>query len=443
MPTTFLVVKNNAADTLNGAINNLVTSIVTNNSSIFPTSYPFDLTIDNEIVQVTNNNTGTNTLTVIRAQQGTSAASHSNGVAISLRITAKSIADLNGAVNALEDSPPFSLGSNTVLLQDLTANPLIGVDASNNVYLETDDGKRMLQYDGTANFFSSQLTIDQGGNIAMNGVIALKNTLTAPQIYENSDTTTGIYFPSSGVMHIDVATHNVMAFDSAGIHAKSFTGSTANIFDVYEDQGNLAAWFSHYGGLNINLTQDALALFIKAAGTQTTANVAEFRDASNNLRIWVAPDSSFNIKNNVGVQVFGLDNATDQNPYMASGGFGPGDHQYGFDGTNDYPVILANGVAALSFPSTFLTILNPNNSRNILNAPNGALQIGNTTDGVQFFGLIYGNSGQNGANKNLVTDGSGFLDVIAGDSVTLNLLDADGVTTHQLVFDRGVLVSNT
>jgi hypothetical protein len=108
MATTFLVPKNNAATTLNGDINNSVTSIVVTASSVFPTTYPFHITIDSEIMEVNNNNTGTNTLTVEARNgdaakcEGTAAATHSSGAVVRLNITAKAISDISTAVNTLE-----------------------------------------------------------------------------------------------------------------------------------------------------------------------------------------------------------------------------------------------------------------------------------------------------------------------------------------------------
>ncbi len=102
MATTFMKALNNAVTALNGNIIAADLTILVVASSVFPTTYPFPISIDNEILSVTNNNTGTNTITVTRAQESTSAASHSSGAAVAIYITAKYITDLNTAVNALE-----------------------------------------------------------------------------------------------------------------------------------------------------------------------------------------------------------------------------------------------------------------------------------------------------------------------------------------------------
>jgi hypothetical protein len=100
--TTFQVAKNNAGTTLNGAIDDNDLTILLTDSSVFPTTYPYPVSIGNEILYVSNNNTGTNTITVTRGDESTVAAAHDTLSVVALLITAKYITDLNTAVNALE-----------------------------------------------------------------------------------------------------------------------------------------------------------------------------------------------------------------------------------------------------------------------------------------------------------------------------------------------------
>ena len=100
MPTTFLVPKNNAASTLNGAVDNVVTTWTVVDGSQFPSTFPFHLSCQSEIVECTGR-TG-NVLTVIRNVEGTSGAAHADGLAVELLITAQALSDLNTAVNAHE-----------------------------------------------------------------------------------------------------------------------------------------------------------------------------------------------------------------------------------------------------------------------------------------------------------------------------------------------------
>lgn len=77
---------NFAESTLDGGINNSVTSLTVSDASLFPSEGNFRILIDDEILLVTN--VSGSTFTVSRGQEGTSAASHSNGAAVDHVLTA-------------------------------------------------------------------------------------------------------------------------------------------------------------------------------------------------------------------------------------------------------------------------------------------------------------------------------------------------------------------
>jgi hypothetical protein len=82
------IFQNSSASTLNGAINNSVTSLVVTDASKFPATGNFRIIIDSEILLVTAVS-GT-TFTIVRGIEGTTAAAHSNGAAITHVLTAGS-----------------------------------------------------------------------------------------------------------------------------------------------------------------------------------------------------------------------------------------------------------------------------------------------------------------------------------------------------------------
>jgi hypothetical protein len=100
--TTFLVPKNNATGDLKNDITDVATSIVfeTGQGSNFPSTFPYHVVIDNEIVKVTNR--VVDTLTVTRAQEGTSAVAHYASDDVLLNITAEYLSEIQDTVNALE-----------------------------------------------------------------------------------------------------------------------------------------------------------------------------------------------------------------------------------------------------------------------------------------------------------------------------------------------------
>jgi len=122
MSTTFLVPKNDASSTLASGISDSDASltVASGEGAKFPSTYPFNIRIKDEILQCTNRST--DTLTVTRAQEGTTAVAHASGKAVELVITAKAVSDLNTAVNSLE--------SNQHLVKDADADTSWDVEQS-------------------------------------------------------------------------------------------------------------------------------------------------------------------------------------------------------------------------------------------------------------------------------------------------------------------------
>lgn len=124
---------NNAESTLSGSITDSATSLTVQagHGALFPSPSNGDyfwLTIESEIVKCTARST--DTLTVTRAQQGTSAAAHADAVAVKLNWTAESarFASYNwvpGRVTGLwYTGTPMVFGSNgTIVLNRLFAIP--------------------------------------------------------------------------------------------------------------------------------------------------------------------------------------------------------------------------------------------------------------------------------------------------------------------------------
>lgn len=80
---------NNANSTLNGGINNSVTSLVVASASLFPATGQFAIIVDAEIMLVTA--VSTNTFTITRGAEGTTATSHTSGAIISQILTKRSL----------------------------------------------------------------------------------------------------------------------------------------------------------------------------------------------------------------------------------------------------------------------------------------------------------------------------------------------------------------
>ncbi|GEM_PF-6613334 len=117
--TTWLNVKNNAESTLALGITTVATSltVAAGGGLKFP-SANFNITIDDEILLCTTRSG--DVLTITRAQEGTLAAAHSAGAAVSLNVTAGIVSQIQAAV----DSAIAGLSTHN--------SKLIGVNAHNN-----------------------------------------------------------------------------------------------------------------------------------------------------------------------------------------------------------------------------------------------------------------------------------------------------------------------
>ena len=131
---TGLAFKNNAKTTLSSGVNNSTTTIPVTEGSVFPVADPTDSATDNfffvtldddtnnEIVKVTfsSGNAGNQNLTVVRAQEGTTARAFSSGDKVELRLTAGMVDTFNLSGNDI------TLSSNKMGFGDST--PEVSLD---------------------------------------------------------------------------------------------------------------------------------------------------------------------------------------------------------------------------------------------------------------------------------------------------------------------------
>ncbi|MEE9159917.1 MAG: hypothetical protein V3U60_16220 [Gammaproteobacteria bacterium] len=102
--TTFMLGTNMAQDTLNGAIDASVVSLDVDSAADFPATGTFMIRLESEIMKVTG--VSSLTFTVVRAQGGTIATSHSDGESVYLVIEWGYISEIQDAVNTVETRVP-------------------------------------------------------------------------------------------------------------------------------------------------------------------------------------------------------------------------------------------------------------------------------------------------------------------------------------------------
>lgn len=196
MATTFLQVKNRVTTTLASPLvaGALEATVQSGTGPSMPAAFPYDLTIEDEIVTVTNR-VG-DVLTITRGAQGTAAVTHAAGANVALKVTAKSVMDLNAAVNALENDAallPGRVGGQTLKGGPSTGEGLTlrgnAIDANS---LTTVDGRLLVSPEGTG--ISLQvINTGTGSAIAMNNLL---NLSAAGFIASNAPTLINVIGPS-------------------------------------------------------------------------------------------------------------------------------------------------------------------------------------------------------------------------------------------------------
>jgi len=150
MATAFLVPKNFATGTLAADINASVTEITleTGEAANFPSTFPFHIVIDEEIMTVTEDVSGADGFVVTRAAEGTTGVSHYTGAEVKLAITAEYLAQAQAAINVLEGLilDPANMPNLTINRPSQTDAILALVNSSgSNAYVKIDGANMLLR----------------------------------------------------------------------------------------------------------------------------------------------------------------------------------------------------------------------------------------------------------------------------------------------------------
>lgn len=122
--TSLVAAANNISTTLTGAHNNSVTTITVASTTGFPTAGA--ISIDDEVIYYTGGGGGGTTFTgAVRGSDGTTAASHSGGASVELRVIARHISILRDAVIALETK--LGIGASTAVANSAMVGTAAGV----------------------------------------------------------------------------------------------------------------------------------------------------------------------------------------------------------------------------------------------------------------------------------------------------------------------------
>lgn len=132
---------NNASSTLNGALDNVMTTVTVINGTPFSSSGTFRIIVDSEIMLVSA--ISGNVMTVTRGQEGTAAVSHSNGATVTQIVTASAFVQLHSDLMNIE-----SIG-HRLTLTSATPIPTSDVTGATTIYLTPYQSTRIALYDTT------------------------------------------------------------------------------------------------------------------------------------------------------------------------------------------------------------------------------------------------------------------------------------------------------
>lgn len=206
--TTFLVPKNNANGKLNADITDVATSLTlqSGEGARFPSTYPFHISIDNEILKCTNRSD--DTLTVTRAQESTSAAAHSAGVTVAMNVTAQYFTEIQDAVGALAATQVLEAG----LYDDMPAAATVG-----RLYWTT-DGEKLYRDNGASwDLILAKLDLDGVTLEALGGPEQVYTAYVVPggiSIDDLANTNKSARVTHNAAQSIPTATNTALAFNT-------------------------------------------------------------------------------------------------------------------------------------------------------------------------------------------------------------------------------------
>jgi hypothetical protein len=252
--STLLELANNAASTLSGGINNSDTTLTVANATAFASTGA--VTIDAEIILYTGKS-GNQLTGLTRGAFGTSAASHSNGVAVRQNVLAQHFTARSAAIIAAQtklgsgSSTPLSgtvlsgTGTGTSAWQTLNSTPATtftigsGTAASGNTFVfnvSSSGSKPGIRYDGSKWQSSNDGTNWTDIGIA-GGAVGGSGTIGAIPVYAGPTTLGSSLLSQSGDTVVLSGNHRVTSKIALGSQGSFFQGGALNISETYTTEG--------------------------------------------------------------------------------------------------------------------------------------------------------------------------------------------------------------
>ena len=282
---------NLASSTLSGAITNSATSITVSDASSFPTLGSGDYFyaslgegIGSEIVKVTA--ISTNTLTVTRGQDGTSAQAWSSGTVIALRVVAAALDDIASQAQTAADTESVSIDGDT-MTGDLSFGD------NNKAIFGSSDSLRIF-HDGTTGHIRSttsniELRVNGGGNFKVGDEFGnhylIVNDNSDVQLYHGQPQTIKLATSATGISvsgALGFATNFTNPTNSTAVfYNQSSVGPTASGYKFQVRTGSTpAAAITVDNSQNTQLHGTLTSGAITSSGTVTAEDEIHLTDAS-------------------------------------------------------------------------------------------------------------------------------------------------------------------
>lgn len=266
---------NLAQTTLNGAINNSVTSLVVASATGFPTSGQYRIIIDNEILIVTAG-AGTTTWTVTRGAEGTTAVSHADKAPVTQVLTALAVTNIVQG----------QCGTRLTYTQG-TPVTTTDVTAATSIFLEPAGGGNVVTvYDGSqwrpvaipGSTYALKLTNSAQTGTMINGQKTITGLTSTGQLVVGMQVTGTSIAGSSTIASIDSATQVTMNNNATGgtTNSVTFKLPASTLYNVYLvwNGGTPRLQFGAASGETLTLGQDGIYTNNATIGGTNNNNIA-------------------------------------------------------------------------------------------------------------------------------------------------------------------------
>lgn len=258
--------------TLSAGCSDVATTMTVTAVTGWPASTPYALIIDpdtvnEEIVLVTNR--ASLTLTVTRAQGGTTGVAHSSGAVVQHGVYSQDFEDPNAFLNNAAAAPgPVQFSAGAVGAPAITTSG----DSNTGIYFSTADNVNVAA-GGTLRGTFNSFGFTSGGNLSVGSgavIIAQAGSTSSTALQASGDANTGLYFPSADAVALVSGGNAGLSINSAGL--VTGTGTSYGAWTAYTPTIGGTGWALGNGTVSGVYCKIGRTVFFKAKVTWGTTS---------------------------------------------------------------------------------------------------------------------------------------------------------------------------